>query len=119
MLPSGIGVLTYTSRPATPEEKQRLARFKDKKDRERTLDQSYFEANEYRLSNLLIPEKDPAGHYNTVHVYFVRISPNLKPGSTLSGSGAFARWLFNRGAQDALIAPVHMIREEVERTIGK
>lgn len=118
MLPSGIGVLTYMSRPATPEEKQRLAKFKDKKDRERTLDDSYFEANEYRLSSLLIPEKDPAGHYNTVHVYFVRISPNLKPGSTLSGSGALARWLFNRGAQDALIAPVHMIREEIERVVG-
>lgn len=119
MLPSGIGVLTYTSRPATAEEKQRLAKFKDKKDRERTLDGSYFEANEYRLSSLLIPEKDPAGHYNTVHVYFVRISPNLKPGSTLSGSGAFARWLFNRGAQDALIAPVNMIRDEIERAVGK
>ena len=119
MLPSGIGVLTYTSRPATAAEKQRLAKFKDKKDHERTLDDSYYEASEYRLSSLLIPEKDPAGHYNTIHAYFVRIVPNLKPGSKLSGSGALARWMFNRGAQDALIAPVHMIREEIERVVGK
>lgn len=119
MLPSGIGVLTYTSRPATAAEKQRLAKFKDKKDHERTLDDSYYEASEYRLSSLLIPEKDPAGHYNTIHAYFVRIVPNLKPGSKLSGSGALARWMFNRGAQDALISPVHMIREEIERVVGK
>jgi hypothetical protein len=54
-----------------------------------------------------------------VHVYFVRIMPNLKPGSTLSGSGALAQWMFKRGAQDALIAPVQMIREEIERVVGK
>jgi hypothetical protein len=119
MLPSGIAVLTYSSRPIAADEKQRLAKFKDKKDKERTLDDSYFEAGEYRLSSMLIPEKDPAGHYNTVHVYFVRIMPNLKPGSTLSGSGALAQWMFKRGAQDALIAPVQMIREEIERVVGK
>jgi len=119
LLPSGIAVLTYASHPATPQDKQRLAKFKDKKDKERTLDDSFFEAGEYRLSSLLIPEKDPAGHYNTVHVYFVRIMPNLKPGSTLSGSGALAQWMFKRGAQDALISPVQMIRDEIERVVGK
>ena len=119
MLPSGIAILTYMSRPAAADEKQRLAKFKDKKDHERTLDDSFYEAGEYRLSSLLIPEKDPAGHYNTVHAYFVRIMPNLKPGSTLSGSGALAQWMFKRGAQDALISPVQMIREEIERVVGK
>jgi hypothetical protein len=119
MLPSGIAVLTYSSHAATADEKQHFSKFKDKKDKERTLDDSYFEAREYRLGGILIPEKDPAGHYNTIHVYFVRIVPNLKPGSNLSGSGALARWIFNRGAQDALISPVQMIREEIERLSPK
>ncbi len=119
MLPSGIAILTYMSRPAAADEKQRLAKFKDKKEKDRTLDDNYYEAGEYRLSSLLIPEKDPAGHFNTVHAYFVRIMPNLKPGSTLSGSGALAQWMFKRGAQDALISPVHMIREEIEKIVGK
>ena len=37
----------------------------------------------------------------------------------LSGSGALAQWMFKRGAQDALISPVQMIRDEIERVVGK
>lgn len=119
MLPSGIAILTYTSRAASPDEKQRFGVFKDKKDHERKLDDNYYEAREYRLGSLMIPEKDASGQMNTVHVYFVRIVPNLKPGSNLSGSGALARWIFNRGAQDAVIAPVQMIRDEIQRQMNK
>jgi len=115
MLPNGVGVLTFQSRAATPEEKTRFATFRDKKDKERKLDSDYYEAREYRLSSLLIPEKDATGLFNTVHVYFVRIVPNLKPGKDLSGSGALAQWLFKRGSQEAILTPVQMIRTEVER----
>lgn len=115
-LPNGVCMAALTNRPARPDEKARLGRFNDKKGRERTLDGDYYEAREYRLTNLLLPERDETGRVrNTVQVYFVRIVPALKPGTDLRGSGALARWLFARGAQEAVIVPVKLTREQVAR----
>lgn len=114
-LPNGVALLRFTNRPAKPEERVKFAAFKDKKDQQLALDDTHFEAREYRLSHLFVPERDPAGGTNTIHVYFVRIVPALKPGTDLVGSGALARWVFAKGAHDALVTPVRIIRDEVER----
>lgn len=119
-LPSGVAVLSYINRPARPDEKQRMATFQDKNNKQRTLEDDYYEGLEYRLTSILIPERDESGQVkNTLDVYFVRIVPALKPGTDLKGSGPLARWLFTRGAAEALITPVRMIRDEVKRLLGK
>jgi hypothetical protein len=119
VMPNGVAIASYVNRPARPEELGSLKTFKDKKGKDRTLDDDYFEGREYRLSHLLIPERDESGQVrNTVDVYFVRIVPALKPGTTLTGSGALARWIFANGAQDAVVLPVKLTREEIERQIA-
>lgn len=118
LLPNGVAVLSYMNRPARPDEKQRMASFQDKKDRQQKLDDDYYEGQEYCLTSVLIPERDESGQVkNTVDVYFVRIVPALKPGTDLKGSGPLARWLFTRGAAEALITPVKLIRDEVKRLL--
>lgn len=119
LLGNGVGVIAFTSRPPTADERARFAKFKDKKGRDKAFEDDYYEAREYFLSSVFIPEQDPSGQWNTVHLYFVRIVPALKPGTDLVGSGALARWLFARGAQDALVMPVQLIRDEVRRLSGK
>ena len=114
-LPNGVVLMRFVNRPARPDERVKFAAFKDKKDQQLALDDTHFEAREYRLSHLFLPERDPSGGMNTIHVYFVRIVPSLKPGTDLVGSGALARWVFAKGAHDALVTPVRIIREEVER----
>lgn len=119
VMPNGVAIGSYTNRPMRPEEQANLKSFKDKKGKDRTLDDDYYEGREYRLSHLMIPERDASGQVrNTVDVYFVRIVPALKPGTTLTGSGALARWIFARGAQDAVVLPVKLTREEIERQIA-
>jgi hypothetical protein len=118
-LPNGIALASYINRPAKSDEKRRYGVFRDKKNKERKLEDDYYEGREYRLTNLLIPERDASGQVrNTVQVYFVRIVPALKPGTDLKGSGALARWIFARGAQEALITPIKMARDEVERQLA-
>lgn len=117
MLPSGVGFLGFSGRPMTAAERTRHAVIKSKKDKDITLDDTHFEAREYRLSSFLLPERGADGQLGTIHVYFVRLVPALKPGKDLSGNGSFARWLLARGAEDALIMPVKMIREEIRKAL--
>lgn len=118
-LPNGIAVASFLNRPARPDERTRFAKFNDKKNKERVLEDDYYEGREYRLTSLLLPERDASGQVtSTVQVYFVRIVPALKPGTDLKGSGALARWIFARGAQEALITPVKLTRDEVERRVS-
>ncbi len=115
-LQNGITLESYLDRLPTPQEVDRFRTFKDKKGKERTLEDDYYQVKEYRLTHLLIPERDETGKLaNTIQVYFVRIVPALKPGTDLVGSGALARWIFARGAQEALITPVKLIRDAVEK----
>lgn len=115
LLPNGIAISSYLNRPGTPEELARMKTFKDKKDKSRELDKDYYQGNEYRLTSLLLPERNAEGKFDTVQIYFVRIVPALKPGTTLVGSGPLARWLFTRGATEALVTPVKLVRDELER----
>lgn len=119
LLPNGVAISSFLNRPAKPEELAQKKTFKDKKDRSRELDSDYYQGNEYRLTSLLLPEKGDDGKTNTLQIYFVRIVPALKPGTTLVGSGAFANWLFTRGAAEALVTPVKLIRDELERLRSK
>lgn len=119
LLPNGVAISSFLNRPAKPEELAQKKTFKDKKDKARELDSDYYQGNEYRLTSLLLPEKGADGKTNTIQIYFVRIVPALKPGTTLVGSGAFARWLFTRGAAEALVTPVKLVRDEIERYRNK
>ena len=113
MLPNGVAMLRFRNRPARPEERTRFRQFQDKKGHSVTLDDSHFEASEYVLTSLLIPERDGSGAEHTVHVYFTRIVPALKPGTQIGGDKS--SWVFQRGARDSLVIPVKLIRDEVER----
>jgi hypothetical protein len=116
LLPNGIGFLRFHHRALRPEERTRHASFQDKKGRTVTLDDTHFEAREYMLASLLVPEKDASGVENTIHVYFTRIVAATKPGTTLKASDTGASsWVFVRGARDGLVTPVKLIRDEVER----
>jgi hypothetical protein len=118
LLPNGVAIASLINRPARPDEQARFKTFRNKKNREYHLDEDYHQIREYRLTHLLIPERDESGQIkNTIEVYFVRIIPALKPGYDLVGSGALARWIFARGAQDAVILPVKLTREGVERRL--
>lgn len=116
LLPNGVGWLRFHQRPMSPEERTRHASFQDKKGRTIKLDESHFEAREYMLTSLLLPEKDVFGYEHTIHVYFTRIVAATKPGTQLkSEGGGMANWAFQRGARDGLVIPVKLIRDEVER----
>lgn len=119
LLPSGVALASFTNRPARPDERTRFTKFNDKKNKERAIEDDYFEGREYRLSSLLVPERDESGQVkNTVQVYFVRIVPALKPGTTLEGSGALARWIFAKGSEEALVTPTKLTRDEVKHRLG-
>lgn len=116
--PNGVAVASFALTGPTPAESARLKVLKDKDGDEQTLDDDYFPAREYRLTSLLLPERGPPAQpgaglgpvRHTVHLYFVRIVPALDEGTDLKDSGAFARWLFARGAKDAVIQPIAMFR---------
>ena len=115
LLPNGVGFLRFRHRPLRPDERTRHTSFQDKKGRTVKLDDTHFEAREYLLASLLLPEKDEAGNENTVHVYFSRIVAATKPGTTLKSEGGTSSWVFVRGARDGLVVPVKLIRDEIER----
>lgn len=116
LLPNGVGFLRFRHRPLRPDERARHASFQDKKGRTVKLDDTHYEAREYMLASLLLPEKDVFGYEHTIHVYFTRIVAATKPGTTLKSSDSgTSSWVFQRGARDGLVTPVKLIRDEVER----
>lgn len=115
LLPNGVALLRYHKRALSPEERARFASFEDKKGRTGKLDDTHYEAGEYMLTSLLIPERDVFGYEHTVHIYFARIVAATKPGTQLKPGSGMAGWAAVRGARDGLVTPVKLIRDEVER----
>jgi hypothetical protein len=118
-LPNGVAWGSMAQRPAAAADKTQYRGLKDKDDDEVALDDDYHAAREYRLSSLYLPDAEGGVVKHTVHLYFVRIVPALDEGTDLKATGALANWLFSRGAQDAVILPVKLIRQVVAQMTGK
>lgn len=113
-LANGVCIAAFAHSAPSADEYGKLRTFKDKDGGARILDTDYHRAREYRLTSLLLPERDESGVVrHTVHVYFVRIVPGLDDGTTLQGTGALGRWLFARGATEALVEPIKLIRRQL------
>ena len=118
-LPNGVCLGSFMQVPMPAETKARLRTTKDKDGGEMVLDDDYHEAKEYRLSSVLLPELEGGVVRNAIHLYFVRIVPNLEAGTDLKSTGALASWLFSRGAEEAVIVPIKLIRKTVAQMTDK
>ena len=115
-MPNGVALLRYHKRALSPRRAGPLCQLRGQKGRTGKLDDTHYEAGEYMLTSLLIPERDVFGYEHTIHIYFARIVAATKsqaPSSSLArawglGGGA--------GARDGLVTPVKLIRDEVERS---
>ncbi|MSP93239.1 MAG: hypothetical protein EXR79_15830 [Myxococcales bacterium] len=118
-MPNGVCLGSFVQVPMPAEEKARLRTAKDKDGDAIALDDDYYEAREYRLSSILLPELEGGVVRNAIHLYFVRIVPSLDAGTDLKSTGALASWLFSRGAEEAVIVPIKLIRKTVAQLAGK